>query len=124
MPLGEAKYQSGTASVSTNGKAASTATSRAADLVEVSPGSRRHTGAGLSISGRVSRSPYDTLRSFRTILTVSKRVAIVQSSYVPWKGFFDLIRSVDEFILLDEVQFTRRDWRSRNRIKTQHGVAW
>jgi hypothetical protein len=55
---------------------------------------------------------------------VSKRVAIVQSSYVPWKGFFDLIRSVDEFILLDEVQFTRRDWRSRNRIKTQHGVAW
>jgi hypothetical protein len=54
----------------------------------------------------------------------SRRVAIVQSSYIPWKGYFDLIRSVDEFILLDEVQFTRRDWRSRNRIKTQHGVKW
>lgn len=55
---------------------------------------------------------------------MAKRVAMVQSSYIPWKGYFDLIRSVDEFILLDEVQFTRRDWRSRNRIKTQHGAAW
>jgi hypothetical protein len=53
-----------------------------------------------------------------------KRVAIVQSSYIPWKGYFDLIRSVDAFILLDDVQFTRRDWRSRNQIKTRHGVAW
>ncbi len=53
-----------------------------------------------------------------------KRVAIVQSSYVPWKGYFDLIRSVDAFILLDDVQFTKRDWRSRNRIKTHHGLAW
>ena len=53
-----------------------------------------------------------------------KRVAIVQSSYIPWKGYFDLIRACDEFILLDDVQFTKRDWRSRNRIKTQHGPAW
>lgn len=53
-----------------------------------------------------------------------KRVAIVQSSYIPWKGYFDLIRACDEFILLDDVQFTRRDWRSRNRIKTKDGVAW
>jgi hypothetical protein len=53
-----------------------------------------------------------------------KRVAIVQSSYIPWKGYFDLIRAADEFILLDDVQFTKRDWRSRNRIKTQHGLAW
>src|SRR4029453_3797911 len=53
-----------------------------------------------------------------------KRTAIVQSSYIPWKGYFDLIRSVDAFFLLDNVQFTRRDWRSRNRIKTRHGLAW
>jgi hypothetical protein len=53
-----------------------------------------------------------------------KRVAIVQSSYIPWKGYFDLIRACDEFILLDDVQFTKRDWRTRNRIKTQHGPAW
>ena len=54
----------------------------------------------------------------------SKRVAIVQSNYIPWKGYFDLINSVDEFILFDDMQYTRRDWRNRNRIKTQHGVAW
>jgi hypothetical protein len=53
-----------------------------------------------------------------------RRVAIVQSSYIPWKGYFDLIRASDEFILLDEVQFTKRDWRSRNRIKTKDGLHW
>jgi WbqC-like protein family len=55
---------------------------------------------------------------------VSKRVAIVQSSYIPWKGYFDLIRHVDEFILFDDVQFTKRDWRNRNRIKTPRGPLW
>jgi hypothetical protein len=53
-----------------------------------------------------------------------KRVGIVQSNYLPWKGYFDLINSVDEFVLLDEVQYTRRDWRNRNRIKTASGTAW
>ena len=51
-------------------------------------------------------------------------MAIVQSSYIPWKGYFDLIRHADHFILYDDVQFTRRDWRSRNRIKTKHGLQW
>ena len=55
---------------------------------------------------------------------VAKRVAIVQSSYIPWKGYFDLIASADEFVLLDEVQYTKRDWRSRNRIKTANGPLW
>lgn len=53
-----------------------------------------------------------------------KKVAIVQSNYIPWKGYFDLIASVDEFIIYDEVQFTRRDWRNRNRIKTPNGTSW
>jgi WbqC-like protein family len=53
-----------------------------------------------------------------------KRIAIVQSSYIPWKGYFDLMNSVDEFVLFDDVQFTRRDWRNRNRIKTPTGPAW
>lgn len=55
---------------------------------------------------------------------MSKRVAIVQSSYIPWKGYFDLIRHVDEFILFDDVQFTKRDWRNRNRIKSPAGPIW
>jgi hypothetical protein len=53
-----------------------------------------------------------------------KRVAIVQSNYVPWRGYFDLISCVDEFILLDDVQYTTRDWRNRNLIKTPEGTAW
>jgi hypothetical protein len=54
----------------------------------------------------------------------TKRVAIVQSCYIPWKGYFDLIDRVDEFVLLDDAQFTKRDWRNRNRIKTPRGSQW
>jgi len=53
-----------------------------------------------------------------------KRIAILQSAYIPWKGYFDLIRSVDEFVFYDDTQFTRRDWRSRNRIMTAQGPRW
>ena len=53
-----------------------------------------------------------------------KRVAIVQSNYIPWKGYFDLINMVDEFILFDDMQYTRRDWRNRNKIKTPNGLTW
>lgn len=53
-----------------------------------------------------------------------KLIAIQQSNYIPWKGYFDIIRSVDEFIIYDDVQYTRRDWRNRNRIKTPAGLLW
>jgi hypothetical protein len=52
------------------------------------------------------------------------RMAIVQSSYIPWKGYFDMINLADEFVLLDEVQYTKRDWRNRNKIKTPNGELW
>lgn len=55
---------------------------------------------------------------------MTRKIAILQSNYVPWKGYFDLIRAVDEFILYDEVQYTKNDWRNRNRIKTQTGLQW
>lgn len=55
---------------------------------------------------------------------MTKRVAIVQSNYIPWKGYFDIIAAVDEFILYDDMQYTRRDWRNRNQIKTPQGVQW
>ncbi|BCF98106.1 hypothetical protein PPGU19_026750 [Paraburkholderia sp. PGU19] len=54
----------------------------------------------------------------------SRVIAIVQSCYIPWKGFFDLIASADEFILYDDMQYTRRDWRNRNLIKTPQGLTW
>jgi hypothetical protein len=53
-----------------------------------------------------------------------KKVAIVQSNYIPWKGYFDMIAAVDEFVLYDDAQFTRRDWRNRNQIKTPQGMQW
>jgi hypothetical protein len=53
-----------------------------------------------------------------------KKIAIVQSNYIPWKGYFDLIAAVDEFILYDDMQYTRRDWRNRNQIKTSQGLQW
>ncbi len=51
-------------------------------------------------------------------------MAIVQSCYIPWKGYFDLMNSVDEFVVYDQVQYTRQDWRNRNRIKTATGTKW
>lgn len=53
-----------------------------------------------------------------------KKVAILQSNYIPWKGYFDMINMVDEFILYDCVQYTKNDWRNRNLIKTPSGVQW
>ena len=55
---------------------------------------------------------------------VVKRIAVLQSNYIPWKGYFDLVASVDAFVLYDTVQFTKNDWRNRNRIKTPNGVKW
>jgi len=55
---------------------------------------------------------------------MSKKAAIVQSNYIPWKGYFDLINMADQFILLDDVQYTKGDWRNRNKIKTPDGVQW
>lgn len=53
-----------------------------------------------------------------------KKVAIIQSNYIPWKGYFDIINDSDIFIFLDDVQYTTRDWRNRNKIKTPHGLKW
>jgi hypothetical protein len=55
---------------------------------------------------------------------VPKTIGILQSNYIPWKGYFDIIHSVDEFVLYDDAQFTQRNWRNRNRIKTQDGLKW
>lgn len=52
------------------------------------------------------------------------RVVILQSSYWPWRGYFDLIHDADRFVFYDDVQFTRQDWRSRNRLYGANGVFW
>jgi hypothetical protein len=52
------------------------------------------------------------------------RVAILQSNYIPWRGYFDIISKVDLFIFYDDVQYTKNDWRNRNKIKTPRGAEW
>jgi hypothetical protein len=53
-----------------------------------------------------------------------KRVAVLQSNYIPWKGYFDMINMVDLFIFHDDLQYTKNDWRNRNLIKTSRGLIW
>ena len=52
------------------------------------------------------------------------KVFISQSNYIPWKGYFDAIRRADVFVLYDDMQYTKRDWRNRNQIKTPNGLQW
>lgn len=52
------------------------------------------------------------------------KVAISQSNYIPWKGYFDLINSVDHFVFYDTAQYTKNDWRNRNKIQTFNSLAW
>ncbi|MBB1127105.1 WbqC family protein [Thiospirillum jenense] len=53
-----------------------------------------------------------------------KNVVVLQSNYIPWKGYFDLIHDADLFVFYDDLQFTKNDWRNRNKIKTQNGCEW
>jgi WbqC-like protein family len=53
-----------------------------------------------------------------------KRLVILQSNYLPWLGYFDLMRRADMFVILDVVQYTKNDWRNRNRIRTPQGPHW
>lgn len=52
------------------------------------------------------------------------KVGIIQSNFLPWRGYFNFIRETDLFILHDDLQYTKADWRNRNRIKTPRGVEW
>lgn len=52
------------------------------------------------------------------------RVVIIQTNYIPWKGYFDLLSHADTVVYLDSVQSTKNDWRNRNQIKTHAGKTW
>ncbi|KPA15155.1 WbqC-like protein family [Candidatus Magnetomorum sp. HK-1] len=51
-------------------------------------------------------------------------VTIHQPDFLPWLGFFDRLYKCDLYIVLDDVQFLRRGWHHRDKIKTPHGVKW
>lgn len=69
------------------------------------------------------RTAHYTLLISASIFNV-KKIIITQSNYIPWKGYFDAIHLVDELVLYDDMQYTRRDWRNRNQIKTPQGLQW
>ena len=52
------------------------------------------------------------------------KIGTIQSNFLPWRGYFDFIREVDLFIIHDDIQYTKGDWRNRNKIKTPRGAEW
>ena len=52
------------------------------------------------------------------------KAAVIQSNYIPWRGYFDIMHDADVFVFYDDVQYTMNDWRNRNRVKTANGVVW
>lgn len=58
------------------------------------------------------------------VLLYNMNALITQSNYIPWKGYFDAIQRADVFVLYDDMQYTKGDWRNRNMIKTPAGLQW
>jgi WbqC-like protein family len=52
------------------------------------------------------------------------RAGVIQSCYIPWRGYFDFIDSVDVFVIYDDVQYSSGSWRNRNQVKTRNGLRW
>jgi hypothetical protein len=53
-----------------------------------------------------------------------RRISLIQSAYIPWRGFFDLVDRCDEYVIYDEAQFSKGHWHNRNRIGGPSGPAW
>src|SRR4051794_4461881 len=93
-------------------------------------GSRRLVGTPTDASNTTPRAVYSsgTLRTgncrFRLHQTEPMRCVILQPSYIPWRGYFDLIRDADVFVFYDDVQYDDEGWRNRNRIKSPSGPRW
>ena len=51
-------------------------------------------------------------------------VAIHQPGYLPWLGYFHKMMHCDTFVFLDDVQYERRGWQNRNKIKSNTGSLW
>jgi len=52
------------------------------------------------------------------------KVAVHQPQYLPWIGYFHKIMNVDVFVFLDNVQYKKREFQNRNKIKTSQGPIW
>ena len=54
----------------------------------------------------------------------TQKIAIMQPTFLPWIGYFAMIDKVDEFVFFDHVQFEKRSWQQRNKIRTHNGEVW
>ncbi len=57
-------------------------------------------------------------------MSLAMNCAILQPSYIPWRGYFHQIQKADTFVFYDDVQYDKHGWRNRNRIKTANGPLW
>ena len=55
---------------------------------------------------------------------MEKSIGIMQPFFLPWIGYFEMIDASDIFILLDDVQFAKRSWHQRNKIKGANDIIW
>jgi len=53
-----------------------------------------------------------------------KIISIHQPEHLPWLGFIHKVMNADEFVLLDNVQYKKRYFQNRNKIRTQKGWVW
>lgn len=76
------------------------------------------------LSGATKKSTEDRDRIMHQSAPASKKVVIMQPTYLPWLGYFDLIDQADIFVFLDMVQFEKQSWQQRNRIRSHKGLEW
>jgi hypothetical protein len=51
-------------------------------------------------------------------------LAIMQPTYLPWMGYMAMIDASETFVFLDTVQYDKRSWQQRNRVKAPNGSHW
>ncbi len=64
------------------------------------------------------------IRYVQRTMEHNRTAVILQSSYLPWRGVLDLANIADTFVLFDHAQYTRNDWRNRNKIMSPNGPFW
>jgi RimJ/RimL family protein N-acetyltransferase len=91
------------------------------------PAVRCYVASGFSVDERLPGAfgnGTDVRDALKMSIVCTTRCVIVQPSYIPWRGYFDLIRRADVFVFLDDVQYDKHGWRNRNRVKTPRGSEW
>lgn len=53
-----------------------------------------------------------------------KFIAMSQPCFFPWSGYFDLIDSVNVFVFLNDVKFSKQSWQTRNKIIINKKISW